>query len=199
MNDATNNATDPPAKSRRNWWKVAFFVSLFALELAREIAVLAVAAGASPNASAIVFSLGGYVKAQGSWKRIDGGGPLMPTTVTIECRRETGKCVEASTSIHDEYVYAPELDWFDATFSQDAVSYVNDFPVCARYSVRLDLKMQKVFAVRERKKNPTNPNCTNLEQRIEMQLADGHESKRNTSEGHFVPIFSAIAALAEIA
>lgn len=198
MNDATNNATDPPAKSRRNWWKVAFFVSLFALELAREIAVLAVAAGASPNASAIVFSLGGYVKAQGSWKRIDGGGPLMPTTVTIECRRETGKCVEASTSIHDEYVYAPELDWFDATFSQDAVSYENDSPACTRYSVRLDLKLQKVFAVRERKENATHPICANLERRMEMQLGDGFDSKRDTWGGHFVPILSAISALAKI-
>jgi hypothetical protein len=68
----------------------------------------------------------------------------------------------------EQYVYTPEIDWFDAQFSGDAVSYENDRPDCARYSVRLDLKMQKVFAVRDRKENLSNANCANLEPRIEM-------------------------------
>lgn len=97
--------------------------------------------------------------------------------------------------VSEQYVYAPEIDWFDARFSPDAVSYENDRPDCARYSVRLDLKMQKVFAVRDRKENPSNPNCANLERRIEMQLGDGFESSRSQLGGHFVPIIGAIAAL----
>ena len=197
MNEVTNNAPDARPKSRRNWWKIAFFIALLAFELTREIAVLESAQGAQPNTNAHLFSYGSYVRAQGSWKRIDGGGALVPGTVTIECQRETGRCLEASVMVSEQYVYAPEIDWFDARFSPDAVSYENDRPDCARYSVRLDLKMQKVFAVRDRKENPSNPNCANLERRIEMQLGDGFESSRTALDGHFVPIIGAIAYLAE--
>jgi hypothetical protein len=198
MTDAMDSAKGVDSRPRRNWWKTAFFVVLIAFELMREVAVLAGAEGARPNARALLFSNGGYVKAQGSWKRIDGGGTLVPGTVTIECQRETGRCLEASVMVSEQYVYAPEIDWFDARFLPDAVSYENDLPDCARYSVRLDLKMQKVFAVRDRKENPSNPNCANLERRIEMQLGDGFEPDRDSLDGHFVPIIQGLAALAEL-
>ena len=198
MTDAMHSANGIGPKPRRNWWKAAFFVVLIAFELTREFAVLAGAEGARPNTPAHLFSYDGYVNAQGSWKRIDGGGALVPGTVTIECQRETGRCLEASVMVSEQYVYAPEIDWFDARFSPDAVSYENDRPDCARYSVRLDLKMQKVFAVRDRKENPSNSNCANLERRIEMQLGDGFEFSRTGLDGHFVPIIGAIAALAQL-
>lgn len=183
---------------RRNWWKVAFFVTLFAFEIAREMTVLAMADKAQPNSDARLFIYDGYVLAQGSWKRIDGGERLVPGTVTIECQRETGKCVEAWTMISDGFVYAPELDWFDADFATDAVSYVNDVPNCVRYSVRLDLKMEKVFAIRDRKPAPTDARCSNMEQRIEMQLGDGYEPGQPVLDGHFVPLFSVVAAVAKL-
>ncbi len=195
MNDAMDSVSDIEPKPRRNWWKAAFFVALVAFELTREIAVLAGSEGARPNTSVQLFSYGDHISAQGSWKRIDGGGALVPGVVAIECQRETGRCLEASVTMSGQYVYAPEIDWFDAQFSPDAVSYENDFPDCARYSVRLDLKMKKVFAVRDRKENPSNPNCANLERRIEMQLGDGYESSRDSLDGHFVPIIRAIVAL----
>ena len=186
------------AKSPRNWWKVAFFVMLIAFEFAREIAVLSSADGARPNSMAHFFHMQDYTKAQGTWKRIDGGGSLVPSTVTIECREYSGQCIEASVMMNDHYVYAPEIDWFDAKFSGDAISYENDAPDCARYSVRLDLKMEKVFAIRDRKGNPTNPVCTKLERRIEMQLGDGFEPTKNAREGHFVPLISGVAALFDL-
>lgn len=182
-----------PAKSRRrNWWKIAFFVVLFLFECAREAAVLAEAQGAIPNGTAIVFSYEGFTTAKGRWMRIDGGSRLMPALVTINCRRDLGRCVEASTVVSDEYVYAPELDWFDARFDDDAVTYENDNPDCARYAVRIDLKLKKTFAVRERKNNPGNPNCANLEPRVDMQLGDPYERNNDAGKGHFVPIFSLI-------
>lgn len=195
MTDPKDSANGVEQKRQRNWWKLAFFVALIAFEIAREIAVLASAQGAQPNTTARLINYGGYFRAQGSWRRIDGGGALVPGTVTIECQRETGRCLEASVMVSEQYVYAPEIDWFNARFSPDAVSYENDRPDCARYSVRLDLKMQKVFAVRDRKENPSNPNCANLERRIEMQLGNGFESSRTQLGGHFVPIIGAIAVL----
>lgn len=136
-------AADVLLDRRRRWngWKIAFFVVLILFELAREVAVLEGAQGAVPNGTAIVFSYEGSATAKGRWSRIDGGGRLMPAVVTIDCRKELGRCVEASTMISDKYVYAPELDWFDATFGDDAISYENDIPNCARYSVRIDLKL----------------------------------------------------------
>lgn len=109
--EANTNATLVSHKRtprRRNWWKVGFFVALLAFEFTRELLVLTEAQGATPNAMAHVFSYDGFVTVQGSWKRIDGGGSLVPGTVTIECRRETGQCVEASTMINDEFVHAPD-------------------------------------------------------------------------------------------
>jgi len=189
--------TKNPGKRRRNWWKVAFFVVLLAFEVTREMLVLNEAEGAVPNASAHVFSYDGYVRVQGSWKRIDGGGKLVPGTVTIECRQETGRCIEASTSLNDKYVHAPDLSWFDATFTPQAVTYVNDMPDCARYSVRIDLDMKKAFAVRQKKQNPSNPNCAALEERIEMQIADGYEvhTEGDRFRGRFVPVVRMIAAV----
>ena len=179
----------------RNWWKVAFFVSLVVFEVTREYAVVASSTAAQPNTMANLFSYNGYVRAQGTWKRIDGGDRLVSSTVTIECHRDTGRCLEASTHMNDEYVYSPELDWFDAKFETDSVSYENDMPDCANYSVRLDLKMKKVFAVRQRKANPTNPACLNLENRIEMQLSDGFENRSDTLDDHFLPILKTIISL----
>lgn len=180
--------------SRRNWWKIAFFVMLLLFEGAREAAVLAEAQGAVPNGIAIVSSYGGFTTAKGRWTRIDRGDRLVPAVVTIDCRQDMGQCIEASSMVHDEYVYSPEINWFDARFADDAVTYESDAPDCARYSVRIDLKLKKAFAVRERKDNPKNANCATLESRIEMQLGDPYESGTDLGKGHFVPIFSMIRA-----
>lgn len=115
-------------KMPRKWWKLAFFVLLFAFEVVREWAVIENATGAQANAPFHLFRMEGYVVANGRWWRTDGGGKLVPSTVTIECRQETGECVEASVAMFGEYVPAPEMDWFDAQFSPDAVTYLNDRP-----------------------------------------------------------------------
>ena len=154
----------------------------------REIAVLAGSQVATPSATADVIKVAEFVSARGSWKRVDGGERLQSTAVTIECFESSGQCIEAWTSISETYVSAPNIDKFQATFSNDAVSYENDMPTCARYSVRIDLKLQKVFAVRERKRGNVDPNCSKLEDRVEMTLADGFDPDRNPLESHFVPI-----------
>ena len=199
MNAASADAEVNGAQATRrwNWWKVAFVIVLLAFEIMRELFVLNEAEGAVPNETAHVFSYQGFVQVQGSWKRIDGGGSLVPGTVTIECTQETGRCLEASSMISDKYVFAPEVSWFDASFTLEAVSYVNDVPDCARYSVRIDLEMKKAFAVRQKKANPTNENCKLLEERIEMQIADGYETHtaKDPFEGHFVPLVKLLAAV----
>lgn len=185
---------DAPLARRKTWsgWKIAFFVMLLLFEGAREAAVLAAARGAVPNGMALVSSYEGFTTAKGRWTRIDGGSRLMPAVVTIECRRDLGRCVEASTTVSDEYVYSPEIDWFDAKFGEDAITYENDIPDCARYAVRIDLRLKKTFAVRERKDNPSNPTCAKLEPRIEMQLGDPNEGETDSGKDHFVPIFTLI-------
>lgn len=187
--------TTAPAKPRWNWWKIGFFIALFAFELTREYAVLAEAQGAMPNAFANVYGTEGYAAAQGQWTRIDGGDRLVPATVTIQCRQERGECIEVSTMVYDDYVSAPDVDLFRASFSPQAVTYENDIPECARYSVRIDLRLQQVLAARERKERPTNPACANMERRIEMRLADSNDSRPNALDGHFVPLIRIVAAI----
>ena len=180
-------------KKQRNWWKYAFFVALLAFELAREIAVLASARGAVPNGSAVFSASRGYVTVTGRWRRSDGAREPKPSLVRIECEESTRKCVEAHVTTHDEFVYAPELDWFEAKFTPEAVTYENDNPDCATYRVRLDFQMERAFSVRERKENPENPYCKTLEPRLSLEIGDAYDPAANTFKGHFVPLMSALA------
>lgn len=180
---------------KRNWWKAAFLVSLVLLEFTREWAVLADEKAPSPVATPFVIHAGDFTSVSGRWIRIDGGGDLVPSLVTIECDRDEDRCLEASTMILDDSVFAPELSWYPAQFGSDAITYENADPRCATYSVRIDLELEKVFAVRTRKEDPELENCGRLERRIEMQLSDGYQPSNDPLEGHFVPIFSVLFAL----
>lgn len=180
-------------KKRPNWWMWAFFAMLLAFEFTREIAVLESYREPLPNASASVTVVGGWVNVRGMWQRTDGGGRLAPGLVTIECSREDGECIEANTNIIENSVFPPEIDRFPAQFSGDTVLYENNMPVCAKYTVRIDLRMHRAFAVRERKDNERNPMCRNLERRIEMQI--GSAQFPNRTEGHFVPILRLLGAV----
>lgn len=198
MNDNLHEplATDTQVSNRRNWWKVAFFVLLIVAELLREIIVLGNEPSAFPNTAAMVINANGFVTAEGTWARTDGGGRLVPSAVRIECWQQDGSCAEFTTTIIDDSVFAPTVDRFEATFSDDAVTYENDRPDCARYAVRIDLQIERVFAVREKVENPTNPNCTLLEPRIESTLVDGLDTRADALDGdHFVPLVRLIAAL----
>jgi hypothetical protein len=181
-------------KSRRNFWKYAFFIALLAFEIAREIAVLAASAPIKSNTSGFFFHQSGFVQAEGIWKRIDGGKQLVDSVVTIQCYIDIERCFEVSTILQFGYISPPHIDRFFASFSRENVSYENNEPACVRYIVKLDLILNKAFAIRERKENVTNVNCDNLERRIEMQLGDSFKSTFNPLTGHFVPIFRVLFA-----
>lgn len=182
--------------NRFNWWKWAFFATLLAFEIARELAVLAADQSASITALKNITHINGYVSASGRWWRVDGHGALVPGTVTIECRPETAECVEASVMVMNG-VMPPTMDVFKAKWHETSVSYVNENPDCARYSVRIDWKEDRATATRVRKENPANPNCKMLEPKLDMELGDGYNSNENTDESakHFVPIIQAMTAL----
>ncbi|QNA83505.1 hypothetical protein G4G27_05410 [Sphingomonas sp. So64.6b] len=117
----------------------------------------------------------------------------MPGATSITCDQSEGRCVEATATMFNGYVSEPTVDTFNATFAPDAVSYENDYPRCAHYNVRIDLKLNKVFAVRERKPNLKNEVCQKMEQRIEMTLGDGYQRNDNPLGDHFVPMIRVIA------
>jgi hypothetical protein len=182
------------AKSRRNFWKYAFFIALLAFEIAREIAVLAASAPIKSNTSGFFFHQDGFIQAEGIWKRIDGGQPLIDTVVTIKCYVDIERCFEVSTILQFGYISPPHIDRFFANFSPENVSYENNEPACVRYIVKLDLTLNKAFAIRERKESVTSVNCEKLERRIEMQLGDSFTATFNPLTGHFVPIFRVLFA-----
>lgn len=193
-------AEDEPKRAptwwaRRNWWKVGFFTMLVLFECAREIAVLESDASPRVATSAYVGSIQGYTSAKGRWVRIDGGSQLVPGATSITCYRDKGFCIEATATMFDGYVNEPSVDTIRATFSPDAVTYENDNPQCARYNVRIDLNLKKVFAVRHRKPNPPSGLCQNMERRIEMTLGDGYQEADSHIGEHFLPIIQAVAWL----
>lgn len=174
-------------------------MAIFAFELAREIAVIEGAAGAKPNVQNLVGSFGPegsrFITATGRWERNDGGDKLVPTTVTIQCREELGQCIEATTTIIDQSVFAPDVSFYPAKFGDGTVTYTNDDPSCARYSVRIDVKLKLAVALRERK--VATGDCARLEPSLRSQLVgtDYGESKKML-DGHFLPIMKLIAAMA---
>lgn len=178
-----------------NWWKIAFFVALLAFEVARELLVISHGPHAHPTMNSVIFGNERFASASGTWRRTDGGGDLVPASVKIDCFADQGRCVEASAMILDDSVLAPEMDWFDASFSDGLVTYANNMPDCASYIVRIDTKLEKVTALRERKDNPKNPNCSKLERRIGMELVEGGPREKDPLEGHFVPVFQLLAAI----
>jgi hypothetical protein len=186
------------AKRKINWWKVAFFVTLLVFEGAREIAVINI--GAPPNiAIGTAFSQrspdGSLVSADGRWARTDGGEPLIPAAVSIECWRERGTCVMATTEAYDGYIHLPEIDQRDATFTGTGAEFTDDWPVCNKLFVRIDGVHNLTTAVRSRKETK-DPQCKGSEPEIQLRLSgfDPEEHKRWTDK-HFVPLLSVMGAV----
>lgn len=183
--------------TKRNWWKVAFFAMLIAFELAREIAVVEAASTAQANVQLMVWNHGAignrYINATGSWRRNDGGDKLAPTAVAIHCREEQGECIEVTSTLMDKYVFAPDMNRYPAQFGPDGVTYLNEDATCARYQVRVDLKLQQVFALRQRKN--IKGDCARIEPRMALQLAAAPAPDAFSLDGHFVPLIKLIAAI----
>ena len=176
------------SKAPRNWWKIGFFVMLFLFEGAREWAVIAAYEPPKISTSTYVGRALDLTTATGSWKRIDGGSELSPNSVRITCWQREGKCYESTYSVFNGYVGTPELDVFDAQFSDDGVTYENETPECVKYSVRIDLGVEKVLATRLRKPNQFNQACNAVESKISMILADGFDVPDQTRD-HILPVF----------
>lgn len=189
-------AVQSSRKKARNWWKFAFFVSLVLLELARETIVVTNAKSVKFGGFASVFVTSDYAAAHGRWERIGQGSSLAPAVTSIQCSARTKECIEAYSRSIEGFVFPPQISTFPARFTADGVTYENDDPECARYSVRIDAKMRKVFALRERKGQPSNPICAGLDKRLEMQLVDPSGLSSNPLENHFAPLLKIIAALA---
>lgn len=175
------------AKPIHNWWKVGFFVMLFLFEMAREWAVIATYAPPKFSVSKHIGRVQTLVSATGRWRRTDGGSDLIPGAVRITCWEDRGVCHEISYNILNGNAGTPDMSTYDAKFTGDRVTYENDVPTCARYQVTIDLNVERVFALRQRKADATDPACESLERRVEMELADGWEPY-NPPREHFVPL-----------
>ena len=187
-----------PEKKRRNWWKVGFIVLLLLLEIARELIVLNMAEGAVPTAGRYVSGHGNYLSAEGSWLRSDGGSPIVPGTVKIECYRDTNLCIEAQVTAHKKYFHVPTIDIFPAKFTGNRVMYENDNPDCARYTVIIDAEAERAIATRLRKNNPRNSNCANMEPCLAMELGSSWDQKRDYLGEHFVPVLQLFMSVLKI-
>lgn len=194
--DSVIAASTAKPKRHWNWWKIGFFVSLIAFEAAREVAVVESQSAAEPAVLASVYQVGDLVTAEGRWRRIDHKDDLMPNTVHIQCLRNEGKCTEAATnSLIGRSFGSPEINTLDAVFTPEAVTYSNDYP-CVTYSVRIDLKLEKVFAVRDGKKDHFQGMCKDLEPRIEMRLGNGFEDgDLERQPKHFVPLLDMLVVV----
>lgn len=191
---------DQPAKRRFNWWMLAFFVALLAFEFTRELWVVS---AHEPMVGDNFMLHGGakqgYVSASGQWIRSDGGSRILPGTVKIECFNSAEPmCIEASATYFDGSRSAPIfIELFTTTeFTDSAVTYENDNPGCAKYTVRLDLVQKRVTATRVKKATPELPDCDKLEERVAMELGSGFDHMSDGwMDNHFLPIFNANRAI----
>ena len=194
METRTTADHERPSRSRwrtLNWWKIGCIVSLVALEIAREIIVLMANQPMQVGGAPFVHQVGSTILAQGRWKPLEGKDDLVPAAVTIECSVERKECIQASTtSLMDHTFSTPSISRFPASFADNAVSFTNDVPACVTYTTRIDLKLQKVISVRERKPSTATAgaNCDMIEERLELALGEGWRAP-DTGK-NFVPLVS---------
>jgi len=191
-------ATREHRRWRINGWKVAFFAALLAFEIAREWAVVASAEEPKLATLATVRRWNAIVTAEGRWTRIDGGGRLTPNIVRIECSQDAGECNELFVQVNNDFVSAPSLNTFKAQFTPEAVTYENDASVCVHYSTRIDLRLNKTFAVRTKKDGVKDKACRAMEPRIEMQLGDGWVDNKEPLKDHFLPLLWLLTVLVKL-
>lgn len=179
-----------------NWWKIGFFVALIAFEAAREIAVIE--SDAPPNfaiGAPISYRSpdGGLVSAQGRWHRTDEGEPLEPAVLSIDCWRERGSCVMATTSSNDGYISIPDIRQRNATFTETGAEFTDDWPVCNKLFVRIDAVHNLTTAVRTAKPSK-DPMCKESDREIPMRL-DGFDTEEHERwrKKHFVPLISLLS------
>ena len=180
---------------RRNWWKIGFFVALFAFECAREIAVIEGASGAQPNVRFALDRYERYTNATGVWKRTDGGGNMSPAIIQIDCYESRGSCVVADVQMTQRDVFPPNISTVDAQFAPDSINFTVESG-CTNLTYRLDFKLNKVNAIREAKPVTNNNDalCNNIQERIDLTLVDSPKSYEVT-KGNFLPIFSFVKLL----
>ena len=110
---------------QRNWWKIAFFVSLVAFELAREFAVLSTSSRAYPSVTERVFRSGEYTNVEGRWLRTDGGEALVPQAIRIDCYASKLEYYEAGYQINGQSVSSVGFEIHAAEFTEGSISFVN--------------------------------------------------------------------------
>lgn len=168
---------EPRLRRGWNWWKIGFFTALIALELAREAAVVAANDAPTTLISKFVYGGGDYVSAEGRWRRTDGGDPLTPGLVKIECERSSAACHVIEVLVPEGAVWPPEMNEYPARFSNDGVAYSWNAG-CVQYDVRIDTNTKQVVGVRRLlppKQQSAASDCSYvLDERIEMVLADGY-------------------------
>jgi hypothetical protein len=170
-----------------NWWKIGFFVTLFAFESARETAVIE----SNDSAKSVAFkSVGNWVFATGSWARRDQReSSLVANSVKYECDQQKSECLIASVEAYDDYFNTPDVVRLPATFEGDIVTLTNDDAECVNYIVRIDTKLEQAFSTRKRKQS-SDKNCDMLEPVIESELKSAADiSPSDPGKGHFLPIY----------
>lgn len=184
------------ALSKLNWWKVGFLAALFVIELLREMVVIEAGSKAYAIPDGRLNTFGNMTVIQGQWVRTDGGDALVPLVTTIRCDEQRGECVESNYRIWGQTVFAPDISIFSAQFEPHAITFEDDFPLCATYSTEIDLNANEVRRVRVATEATSNGNmlCADrvLEKRVEMKLVgrDHPSLYVNPQEGHFVPLLS---------
>jgi hypothetical protein len=180
-----------------NWWKLGFFVTLFAFEGAREVAVLESSKPVDLAAIKTVSQFGDLIHAEGVWIRNDNGERLLPLLVTIECNRSEGNCLEASTRVlPGRSVVTPTAESYPARFGPGTVEYQGK-GVCTNYSVRIDVKAEEAYQTRTRTKD-NSPNCRIYGSKLSARLGNGWDDLKPALEGHFVPLFSILKAVMDV-
>lgn len=184
-----------------NKWMIAFFIMAIAFEFTREILVIEAGSTPTPNTSGTVsiYDAGDYVSANGEWTRINPGEPMVRMPTTIECRKRLGVCIETNVMLFSGTVMAPDVSIHEANFAEDAITWTDDFPMCVRYEVRIDLKSKKIFSERH-KKSLTNEDraetpeidktCSTAESFVAMELKKSSYESSDVENDHFVPLLS---------
>lgn len=161
-----------PNKKTFNWWKLGFFLALFAFEFVREMFVF----NTIPKHPQIltmpskpkIYSGAGYSQAftDGEWSKSSDDSDfdkLFKTFSNIECMRETGECTEQNVIvITNEAGYVSlslESDSYKIDSFTDREVVYSGSSECYTYKVSINVALETTTAIKERTPLNTLPQC----------------------------------------
>ena len=146
----------------------------------------------SPGSS-VINNGGFYVMANGTWV-IEGDKQAFPLQTTqIRCEKEPLRCISGTAMVMSGDQLTVDVTVHEvASWNKSHIVFVDDAPECVKYIYTIDLATKSTNAVRQRRPDSANPNCSSYDKELRLSLRSGFREVQ-VLEREAVPWFGRLA------